>query len=197
MNAPRLILPRIVTSCRYSTSNRTVVIAKCGLRIETQKPKLLRRSGRNPRYGDPPEADRLRDKGTAKTAVGGRRPGIAARRSWLAACKIRDWPRARRRPRRTPGMAVFRGRVLTTCGFEAASSRLPAAPAAYSPDLLGRGRHDGAIFFSLFFCQPASSGLSGPAAESCGGSPLEAGSRTTRQRGWGCRPVFLGLKGRG
>jgi hypothetical protein len=48
-----------------------------------------------------------------------------------------------RRSRRT--VAVFRGGVLTTSGFEAASSRLPAASAACSPDLLGRGRHDGAI----------------------------------------------------
>ena len=98
---------------------------------------------------------------------------------------------------RVPGVAVYCGRVLTTGGFEAASSRLPAAPAAYSPDLLGRGRLDGAIFPPFFFCQPASSGLSGRGAESCGGSPLEAGSRKTRPRGWGCRPVFLGLKGRG
>ena len=76
---------------------------------------------------------------------------------------------------RAPGVAVFRGRVLTTGGLEAASSRLRAAPAACSPDLLGRGGHDGAIFPPLFFCQPASSRLSGPAAESCGGSPPEAG----------------------
>jgi hypothetical protein len=69
---------------------------------------------------------------SAKTADGGQRPGIAIRHS----------ARSKRRARRAPGVAVFRGGVLTTGGFEAASSRLPAAPAASSPDLLGRGRHD-------------------------------------------------------
>ena len=113
----------------------------------------------------------------------GRRRQTAGNRGW-------KFGKGETKPRRAPGVAVFRGGVLTTGGFEAASSRLPAARAAYSPDLLGRGRHDGAISFPFFFCQPASSGLSGRGAESCGGSPLEAGSRTTRQRGWGLPPCF-------
>jgi len=134
-----------------------------------------------------PQAGRARGEGTAKKAGGGRRPGIA----------VRDSARSKRSPRRAPGVAVFRGRVLTTSGFEAASSRLPAAPAACSPDLLGRGMHDGAIFSPFSSVSPLPAGFRGRVRNPAAEARWKRAQEQRDSEDGGCRPVFLGLKGRG
>jgi hypothetical protein len=159
-----------------------------------------------------------RDKGTAKTADGG--PAAISRAVVLAPGEYTGGGTATGSPAPRPRPPVYsrganearpqalprtarKGGVLAAGGFEAASSRLPAARAAYSLDLLGRGRHDGAMSPPFSSVSPLRAGFRGrvrnPAAEARQrrASPLEAGSRKTRQPGWGCRPVFLGLKGRG
>ena len=148
------------------------------------------KSGTEGRRHEGTQGRGARNKGTAKTADGGRRPGIA----------VRDSARAKRHPRRDPGVAVFRGGVLTTSGLKAASSRLAAAQAAYSPDLLGRGGREG-IFSPLSIFSFVSPLERAPEPE-CRlrqgvRSPLKRAVKQYDNETGDGRRVFLGLQGRG
>jgi len=127
--------------------------------------------------------------GRRRPMAGNRGSGLVACGSSLAACKIRDSPRARRRPRRI----IDPGKMNAHVCSEAASSRLSAAPAAYSPDLLGRGRHAGAIFFPVSSVSPFPAGFRGGVRNPAAEARWKRAQEQRDSEDGGCRPVFLGL----